>query len=432
MRKQIELESQQFFGLRGLRCGCPKVTTGGQARAADPATTLRNIRPFFKQAGLTRLGNITYLDRHDLPVTVAVRPNSKSLSVSSGKAAHLEAALVSGAMEALELYAAEEAPPPVLTCPYNRLETDRIPFDLLPLRKRATFRDSDAVGWNLGWDLMNQREVSVPHEWMNMSLCLPAVRESFSPFRLDSNGLASGSHPLEAICSALLELVERDAVTLRTYAGDLLTGSRGVNLETLASPHLRQIVERVRRSGLEVALFDSTSDLGIPTYQAFCCDRTLPRLTGAGYGAHLDPEVAAERALLEALQSRTVIIAGARDDVTKSTYRVSAFNNGRDFFHTVLQRAPVLDLPVCSQATASFEGDIAVILERLRRAGLQQTIVVDLTPAGWPVSVFRALVPGLEGYYPTNRPGPRARALGRPLVEGGENDSPVHLPAGGG
>lgn len=39
-----------------------------------------------------------------------------------------------------------------------------------------------------------------------------------------------------------------------------------------------------------------------------------------GYGAHLDPAVAALRAVLEAAQGRLSVIHGSREDIETSTY----------------------------------------------------------------------------------------------------------------
>jgi len=58
--------------------------------------------------GITRLGNLTGLDRIGIPVTVAVRPNSRSVSVSQGKGVDVLQALASAMMEAVELFHGED------------------------------------------------------------------------------------------------------------------------------------------------------------------------------------------------------------------------------------------------------------------------------------------------------------------------------------
>jgi ribosomal protein S12 methylthiotransferase accessory factor len=50
------------------------------------------------------------------------------------------------------------------------------------------------------------------------------------------------------------------------------------------------------------------------------------------------------------------------------------------------------------ESTPSFEGDLAVLLAKLARVGLDEVIVVDLTHEEVGIPVARVIVPGLEGY----------------------------------
>lgn len=57
--------------------------------------------------GITRVADVTGLDRIGIPVVMVCRPNARSLAVSQGKGIDIEAATVSGLMESVELYHAE-------------------------------------------------------------------------------------------------------------------------------------------------------------------------------------------------------------------------------------------------------------------------------------------------------------------------------------
>src|SRR6185295_14826201 len=83
--------------------------TGGD-RAADLRNLVQRVRPHFAAAGITRVAEVTGLDRIGIPVALAVRPNSRSLSVSQGKGALKDEAFISAVMEAMELAAAERLP----------------------------------------------------------------------------------------------------------------------------------------------------------------------------------------------------------------------------------------------------------------------------------------------------------------------------------
>src|SRR5215470_14520466 len=86
----------------------PKTFRRGTHRAEAPESTLARVRPHMAAMGITRLGNITGLDRIGIPVAVAVRPNSRSVSVSQGKGLELPQAYASALMEACEGFHAEE------------------------------------------------------------------------------------------------------------------------------------------------------------------------------------------------------------------------------------------------------------------------------------------------------------------------------------
>ena len=80
----------------------PKVFRRGTHRIIEPSETLTRYRPLASSMGITRLGNITGLDRIGIPVVAAIRPNSRSVSVSQGKGLDLSQAMASALMEAVE------------------------------------------------------------------------------------------------------------------------------------------------------------------------------------------------------------------------------------------------------------------------------------------------------------------------------------------
>jgi ribosomal protein S12 methylthiotransferase accessory factor len=135
----------------------------------------------------------------------------------------------------------------------------------------------------------------------------------------------------------------------------------------------------------------------------------------SGYGCHLAPGVALLRALTEAVQSRLTMISGSRDDLF---YRDYAHCSNADDLARMIEQVttppPVRDFrsraPI---ATASFEGDLAALLVRLREIGVARAIAVDLTRADLGIPVVKVVVPGLEAMSLAHAyaPGPRARAV---------------------
>jgi ribosomal protein S12 methylthiotransferase accessory factor len=379
---------------------------------------LERIRPALPLAGITRLADITGLDRLGVPVTLALRPNSPTIVCSSGKGLTLEAALVSGAMEALEIHHAEQVALPRLRAAHRELggAIAAVPIDRLALTRHSLFRVDRPIDWTLGWDLARGCETAVPASVVGFTLG-PAGGLDLMPFQSSTNGLASGENLLEALCHALLEVIERDALTCH----DAITEEREylpprVRPETIEHPLVRELVGRLEQAEVEVILLDATVDTCVPAYSVLLAD-TAERGQGifAGSGAHLDPEVAMLRAITEAAQARTVSISGSRDDLFRQR-RLRIRRNDTDESRRLLRALPaVVDARERrSLATATFEGDVHVILSHLARIGMDQVIVFDLSRPVFPIRVVKVVVPGLEGPSMRCAPmGPRARAFAR-------------------
>ena len=379
----------------------------GTHRTISPEQTLATIQPYFQACGITRLSNTTYLDRIGIPVSQAIRPNSATLTTSGGKGLTLGAALTSAAMEAIEIYCAE-------TCtankrvvpfqlPYRELvrQYSSISLENLPVGKHSLFHIDTPEWWCLGWDLQSGQEVAVPWEAVILDYRLRQRNWShLLSFEMGSNGLASGNHILEAIASGLYELIERDATTcINTAQTQIGYRKPKVRLDTIVSPLIQDLLTKFQAAGLKIFLFDCTIDTAVPVYEAYCYAPHEPISTSHGYGAHLDPEIAAIRALTEAAQTRSVAILGTRDDFFPSYYRSYWHRDAsREISWFESYPATVDASKRSSETTDTFEDDIALILAKLESAGCQQVIVLDLTPLSWKISVVRVIVPGLEGY----------------------------------
>jgi ribosomal protein S12 methylthiotransferase accessory factor len=401
---------------RGVEHRARKRFWEGTQRTVPPSETLATIRRHFAEIGLVRLADVTGLDRIGVHTVLAVRPNARYLSVDAGKGFSLDAAKVSAAMEAIERYSAETADLEEIRCPLEEAvrRFPVVPPERLALAKDAFFTPRLPVRWTLGWDLLGEREVAAPA--LSVAMCRPLLPGEVNPFQGGTNGLSAGNNFLEALCGGLLELVERDAVACQRVAWSALRDfpSSRVDLATVESPLVRDLLERLERVGTGVVLFDCTVDLGVPVYMAYLFDRAN-RHVGVyrGYGAHLDPAIAMVRALTEAVQGRLVFISGSRDDHFRHDYlRLRQSDGSRQVAQLEAIPAVVDARARPSLATDTFEGDVGVILDRLRRAEIGEVLVWDLTLPGFEVSALRVMVPGLEGYmYDFYTPGPRARAF---------------------
>jgi len=363
--------------------------------------------------GITRLGNITGLDRIGIPVVTAVRPNSRSVSVSQGKGLDLTQAMASALMEAIEGFHAEEVGEGRRAC-YREIAAEGAVVDPLALCTTGRPFDVEAkISWLEGYDLLQQEPCWVPAETVHTDYTQPLD----GYFLAGSNGLASGNHLVEAISSAICELVERDAVAVWSASGIRERARRGLDIASIDDLDCRALLAKYDEAGIAVRLWKVTTEIGIA---AFICDirdlsegdpRRLRRFHGAG--CHPDRAIALTRALTEAAQTRLTYIAGIRDDLLPAEYQEPPTADIVDALLDALRQEsePHSFRDVPSFAADDLGQDLHWELERLRAAGIGRVVVVDLTRPDFGVSVVRVVIPGLEGdiRHPHYTPGPRAR-----------------------
>ena len=277
----------------------------GTHRIVSPSETLARFRPLALRMGITRLGNITGLDHIGIPVAVAVRPNSRAVSVSQGKGLDPTQAMASALMEAIEGFHAEEVGEG-RRATYREIAADCVTVDPLTLCATGRPFDADAaICWLEGLDLLQQEPCWVPAEIVHTDYTQPL--DGF--FLAGSNGLASGNHLVEAISAAICEVVERDAVALWSASGIRARARRGLDIASVDDPDCRALLAKFHEAGIAVRLWDVTTDIGIA---ALLCDirdesdggdpRRLRRFHGAG--CHPDQAIALTRALTEAAARR--------------------------------------------------------------------------------------------------------------------------------
>jgi YcaO-like protein with predicted kinase domain len=390
----------------------------GTHRTAAPEETLARVASKARQIGVTRLGNVTGLDRIGIPVTVAVRPNSRSFSVSQGKGLGLSQALASAMMEAIELFHGEELTERTVSASFRELSAKaRVASPASLCGTGHPLPDQTTIDWIEGYDLLKCETCWIPWEIVHTDYTLP-TRHSGEHFLSGTNGLASGNHLAEAVSSAICELVERDAVALWHAQGMHERSRRRLDVASIDDEDCRVVLELYDIAQIAPRLWDVTSDTGIP---AFICDIPaaiddpsggLRRFRGAG--CHPDRGIALARAMTEAAQIRLTYIAGIRDDL--SDYTETAKDKlGAALLDAVSQAAE----PSSFRDVPTFNADDVTVdlrweLERLRAIGVERVIAVDLTRPDIGIPVVRMVIPGLE-WDCTHRdyvPGPRARRAG--------------------
>jgi YcaO-like protein with predicted kinase domain len=393
----------------------------GTHRAIDPRETIERARPHLAAMGITRVANVTGLDRIGIPVVMVCRPNSRSLAVSQGKGRDLDAAKASGIGESIEAYHAERITLPLRLATYTELRESVTVLDpmTLPRTRGSLYHPNLPILWIEGRDLIQRGPVWVPYELVHFHYTLPQPTAN-GCFAATTNGLASGNTLAEAIGHAICEVVERDALTLWPFRGQSEWRARRIDPGTVDDPACLEILARYAAAGIDVQIRDLTSDVGLAVLRCSIAEHSpdpwRPSPSYGGTGCHPAREVALLRALTEAAQNRLTVIAGSRDDIDRAGYDrflhpdTAARVQARYAKDAPLSRAFTA---VPSGATDTLEDDVALELDRLRAVGVDRVAMVDLTKPefGWPGA--RVIIPGLEGIaeVPGYLHGPRAATL---------------------
>ncbi|MCA1441690.1 YcaO-like family protein [Ensifer sp. IC4062] len=356
------------------------------------------LKSTIDQVPITRIADITSLDVLGTPVFAAVTPLARDLTTHLGKGVDKEAARVSAVMEAVERVCAEEFEGEFRNATYLELTSsgayvaDPLSFDLPPL---TSYRPDSVFEWVQGWELISGRPI-----WVLADLARSPAKEGILD-QVDTNGLAAGFTHGRAVRSAILEAVERDAVSQHHFfeqyghEGDARPQRRRIDLDSLP-PIPKALAERAKKANLKLILEDLTTDLEIPVISStlidpFFCGVAGPMpLVAEGWGADLLAGTAVTHAVLESFQSRLGVIHGARDSYNQVPARLRTegkpWNLGAEHDFSTIPNRSLPDL----------ETEIEFILERLKSAGLRQVIVIDMSRKPLDLPVIRVRVPGLS------------------------------------
>jgi ribosomal protein S12 methylthiotransferase accessory factor len=374
---------------------CKKSYDNETQRTVSPEVTLSRVEKALPAAGITRVADITRLDRIGIPVFSSIRPTAGkgAVSVYNGKGATPIEARVSAIMEGIERFSGELGERPLIVARYRELAATGNVLDPRELILPEKADPEMPLPWVEGYDIVRDEEILVPAS----AVFHPLPMDYPQLFRTTTNGLASGNTREEAVFHALMELVERDAWSL--VEATRITGPRVTEIH---DPLGKDLLSRFSAADVAVHVKDITSGMGIPTFAAVSDDVMLkdPSLLTIGMGTHTSSRIALLRALTEVAQSRLTQIHGAREDAPTADFRKQIGYErtkrlNKYWFDAVSEEA---FSDVASFDSDDFLTDIRFTIDRLKKCGLTRVIVTDLTRPEVEVPVVRVIVPGLEVY----------------------------------
>ena len=427
-------------------------SNGNLSTRVNPVDDTINLTiPICKKIGVTRISDITYMDRLYIPNYSTVLPGTEdSIWVYGGKGATKMHARASALMESIERYCSFPSTYSKSLIQGTYLQLSKMHNKVLhpdevvePVEQ--SYNDSDSiVDFVVGFDLLNNTEVLVPAQLAlyNFSAKSPSV--SVFPYS-HTNGLASGNVIEEAICHALCEVIERDAASIADLCAssipysllkkkiNLLNGQikegfpetqnpeekfiddptifPDVDISEVADEYepIKFLVKKFNDAGISLLIKDITQkDIGIPTFVASSVEGITSDygIYAKGYGTHLDARIALMRAITELSQTRAANIQGARDDFKKIQYKENdeIYKRKWQFMPASFSRSgknktkTIMFSEIRTYINEDILDDIKLILDFLKNAGLRRAIIVDLTNPNVGIPVVRALVPGLETF----------------------------------
>ena len=377
----------------------------GTHRVIAPSKTIEINENKLKVAGITRIADITDLDRIGLPIYTAIRPTAEdgAVSIYGGKGITKDHAKASAMMEGFERYSAERQDiDETIIASLSEIEEFGEYIDPKSLNLPKEFEKKDISDLSLEWsksiDLISNREYYIPtnaiyHPYISKD-------DSQSLFKSNTNGLASGNILEEAILHGIFEVIERDAwsifeLTHKNYAQ--------IDISSIENEIIIDIIEKFESEGIKIKLMDFTADIKIPTIAA-SADDTITKHAGLltlGMGTHLDPEVAILRALTEVAQSRATQINGAREDTVRADFareagyeRMKRIN--KFYFRDEEEQIKLSDIE--NKSTSSITRDIEIVKDELVSNDIQKILYSNLTRPELDVSVVRVVIPEMELY----------------------------------
>lgn len=255
------------------------------------------------------------------------------------------------------------------------------------------FDENTEIDWVVGNSVLSDEKKLIP-AFMTFMF---DVELKGTLFGTSSTGVASGSTLEDAILHGLFEVIEHDAWIIGQSNPYVLPK---VNYDSSANPKIKEIVSKIRMMGYDIVTRDYTNDLEIPVYRTYITNRNnYSQYSYNGIGCHINPEIALERSITEAIQFCDESFGGAQSSLVTnkvlSTSLVAIYNQHHVINKDVLGKGSKktnLEKPKY-QFESSLEL-IQKIAKKIKKEIDGNVYYVELTKPGMDVKVVRVIVTG--------------------------------------
>lgn len=362
-------------------------------RLYSPEAYLACLMPHLAVFGITRLADITGLDRIGIPVVQAVRPMALSNAVNQGKGLTCAEAAVSSVMEALETCCSEHPPNEEMNTSRAESIYGAVAAKVLAHHLQPGISEdwvAKPMPFVRGVDLLTGHSVSVPSALVSTDYTPTSVHAT-TPFKRTTTGLGAGATQEEALIHALYETLERQGTERAMKIHGFFEKHR-IDPKVASDPSTMQVFEILDKADFLHAVYECPSSGNCPVIWVRLLDgkdsiTSLP-FHADGFACRTNLADAIRAALLEAIQTRAAVIAGGREDITWRFYPkrwdtdLVAFER-RQMRDTICNTPSVLHPP----AVESVQG-LAKVLAAGEMRSIAVPVIASMDP---PLHVLRVV-----------------------------------------
>lgn len=412
--KNSKLVTQELLRCRppeeiaeGLKSHEPIVYRQNGNRNLPAKSFLKKINKAMAAVGITRVADVSQLDVSRLPVFQTSRPNILNHvyfgqnSGSQGKGLTAEQAMISAIMESIETYCLEVRNPDFILGSYNFLKQQ---YAVLPPESvfhspvAATASRDEKLLWTWAFHVETSSRILVPAE----TIFFPVMAGDYQVerhFMCGSNGLASGSTYLEAVNHALYEVIERNywahmelfsdkLIIQNVKADEFKVLAQHVNLKAVLNSI--NLVSLRFKDGPNIPVFTALYSSGGEMTMGFGCGPTL--------------EMAATRAITEAVQAMTTKKSGARDDLERPGHFHGPFVEKLWKKSPQLPKSDVIAVKDLSEAVKeknhrTLNDEYNYLIKWVKEKGYHNLCIANLTRTGVDIPVVKVLIPAMPPMF---------------------------------
>ncbi|MEM0672867.1 YcaO-like family protein [Dickeya oryzae] len=354
--------------------------------------------PLRKRLGISRLTSVgEFINLPGVSIVNAVRTEIKKGQISStqGKGRSLTAATCSALMEAYERYCA-------CWCEHAIFHHQATADDKKTLQQLGFTPGCAIEQWIKGYEYRTGRERLIPA--IEVQFPYHGPDKPHSNIQAHTSGLACGGSQEEAICFAIMESIERNTTSL--FYKNCLSQicADFVDLSTISRQSTMTLWENLSNKGYESFALRIHGPL--PTYYVALYDPVSmgPKFMIAGSASGFTESDALDAAMMEAVQGLVVALQASREDLNRqekkyrsqSLFDTSKFSKLKTLFHKHYDGAT---MPPSEHPPANLAVATQFLTDALKKQGLDDVYIVDLSLNDLPFHTVKAIIPGLYDWH---------------------------------